>query len=150
MSPDKKISLFEYLLEKINGKIENPHCGLCGSSELELSNRYFPLVSMKQHNSNYQKLCSQRFFYYIPLTCGNCGNTYFIDLAAIGLIDAQGRLKENFSAPEGSVAENSTDESSLEEIQPARRELEEIIKGMETEQMDLKEKVDQLFNKFGY
>lgn len=77
---DKKID--EYIK-----KINVSKCPLCGDNNWTITDRILQLSSESAEGKN-------TLFPVIPLTCQNCGNTYFINVIVAGLID-KNQSKEN-------------------------------------------------------
>ncbi|RHU95684.1 hypothetical protein DXC04_08415 [Dorea sp. OM07-5] len=70
--------LNEYL-KKIHGSV----CPLCGNNHWNISDQVFQAVEFDYKGI----LIGGTSFPMVPLTCDNCGNTYFINALKSGLID---------------------------------------------------------------
>ena len=70
--------LNEYL-KKIHGSV----CPLCGNIHWNISDQVFQAVEFDYKGI----LTGGASFPMVPLTCDNCGNTYFINALKSGLID---------------------------------------------------------------
>lgn len=80
---DKKID--EYIK-----KISVSNCPLCGNNNWTITDRVLQLTEFRTENVE----GTNTLFPVIPLTCQNCGNTYFINVLVAGLIDKPNQ-KEN-------------------------------------------------------
>ena len=71
--------LNEYL-KKIHGSV----CPLCGNNHWNISDQVFQAIEFDYKGI----LLGGASYPMVPLTCDNCGNSYFINALKSGLLDA--------------------------------------------------------------
>jgi len=80
-----KMKVNKERLEKYIKKIHATSCPLCGNNQWLFSDTLFQLMEFDTKGM----LIEGAVFPVVPLTCGNCGNTYFINVISAGLIEKQ-------------------------------------------------------------
>lgn len=85
----KREKLDEYLK-----KIHGTPCPLCGNNKWEISDQVFQAVEFSYKGL----LVGGASFPMIPLTCVNCGNTYFINALVSKLIDPKESTESELSS----------------------------------------------------
>lgn len=80
--------------EKIDNYIQKIHgstCPLCNSNQWTISNQVFQAIEFDYKGI----LIGGASYPMVPLTCQNCGNTYFINALVSGLIDRESPVSSN-------------------------------------------------------
>lgn len=72
-------------LENYVKKLHATACPLCGNNHWTFNDTLFQLMEFDTK----EVILGGSVFPVIPLTCDNCGNTYFINVISAGLIDKQ-------------------------------------------------------------
>ena len=80
---EKKVT--DFLKKKINA----PNCPLCGSKDWNIMTRVFQAI---EYNGGSSEKGNQAIP-IMPLTCMNCGNTYFINALVAKFIEPTGQEK---------------------------------------------------------
>ena len=81
---EKKIN--EYLKQ-----IKPPACPLCGNKDWTVSNQVFQALEYHENTL----IANGATLPIVPLTCVNCGNTYFINALIAKLIEPQNQENNN-------------------------------------------------------
>lgn len=85
MNVDKK--RLDSYLERISGSV----CPLCGTNHWEISDKVFQVIEFDYKGI----LLNGASLPIVPLTCSNCGNTYFINALMAKLIDRKPSAETN-------------------------------------------------------
>ena len=63
---------------------------MCGNAHWEIVDTVFQTIEFDRHGI----ILNGAAYPIVPLTCANCGNTYFINALVAGLIDAEPKTTE--------------------------------------------------------
>ncbi len=73
----------ELIGNKLNEKIKNLNCVMCGQQNWNME----PFIVPVPVSSDFSVKLGGQVLPLVSITCTNCGNTHFFNLAMLGLID---------------------------------------------------------------